>query len=101
MTTPIGLARFGRYALAVIPSTPAAPAASTSRRVHVMGLLHSERLQFAVPRSPVGPRQHARRLGVADDVLLLRVPAERPPQAQRDVGQVTHRRHAMSTFEIG
>src|SRR5262249_52110498 len=100
ITTPIGAMPFGPSPRAAPPSKLAAPAASTSRRVHLIGSLHLQGLEFAIPPRTIGPHHHAARLRVTADHFLPGVPGQSPAQPQRDVGQVTGRRHAVGAFQI-
>src|SRR5262249_59696324 len=38
---------------------------------------------------------------VAENLLLVRVPADAPPEAQRDISEVTNGGHAMAGLQLG
>ena len=65
------------------------------------GSPHSQGLEHAIPGRPVRPFESVVGVGIADDGLPGRVPAELAAEAQREVGQVAGRGDAVAALEVG
>src|SRR4051812_47337992 len=96
----LGFSLRTRVGSTVSPSTAPAQAASSWRRLTSIGSPYSQAMQLAVPRRSIGTNQPAGRLGVTEDLIALRVPAELAAQAQRQVGQVARGGHAVGAVEV-